>query len=89
MLDANGDGISDAADVAYLNDGAMTYLGERLTEANGDLVIDAADLADVNLDGVINARTLSPTITMHSPMTMKCSTRTSSPATAAAMKTLR
>ena len=56
MLDANGDGLSDAADVAYLNDGAMTYLGHRLTDANGDLVIDAADLADVNLDGVINAK---------------------------------
>ena len=54
MLDANGDGVSNAADVAYLNDGALTFLGKRLTDANGDSTIDAADLADVNLDGVIN-----------------------------------
>ena len=48
MLDANGDGVSDAADV--------TALGTLLTDANGDTVIDALDLADVNLDGTINAK---------------------------------
>lgn len=46
LLDANGDGVSNAADVALL--------GGRLTDANGDSVIDELDLADVNLDGVID-----------------------------------
>ncbi|MFM2100211.1 MAG: hypothetical protein RLZZ366_1750 [Pseudomonadota bacterium] len=50
VLDANGDGVSDAADVAYL--------GARLTDANGDTFINEADLADVNLDGVIDAKDL-------------------------------
>ena len=53
MLDANGDGLSNAADVAHL-----TLIGRPLTDANGDSVIDALDLADVNLDGVINATDL-------------------------------
>jgi len=49
-LDANGDGVADAADV--------TALGSTLTDANGDSVIDELDLADVNLDGVINGKDL-------------------------------
>jgi len=53
MLDANRDGLSNAADVAHL-----TLLGTPLTDANGDSVIDALDLADVNLDGVIDAKDL-------------------------------
>ena len=50
VLDANGDGVSNAADV--------TFLGAQLTDANGDTVIDVADLADVNLDGVIDDKDL-------------------------------
>lgn len=50
VLDANGDGVSDAADVAFL--------GVRLTDANVDGAVDVLDLADVNLDGVINAKDL-------------------------------
>lgn len=46
MRDANGDGASDAADVAAL--------AGVLTDANNDGMIDVADLADVNLDGVID-----------------------------------
>jgi Ca2+-binding RTX toxin-like protein len=50
ILDANGDGTSDAADVAFL--------GTRLSDANGDGAIDVLDLADVNLNGVIDAQDL-------------------------------
>ncbi|MBU2359366.1 MAG: hypothetical protein KKB02_10615, partial [Alphaproteobacteria bacterium] len=59
MIDANGDGVSDAADV--------TLLAGRLTDVTGDGVIDVADLADVNLDGVIDAADL--VADDHNPLT--------------------
>jgi Ca2+-binding RTX toxin-like protein len=56
VLDANGDGVSNAADVAFLTD--VTLPGIRLTDANGDGSIDTLDLADVNLDGTIDGKDL-------------------------------
>jgi Ca2+-binding RTX toxin-like protein len=49
LLDYNGDGVSDQADV----DAAV--LANVLIDANNDGFINTLDLADVNLDGVINA----------------------------------
>ena len=53
MLDANRDGLSNAADVAPL-----ILLDTPLTDADNDGDIDADDLQDVNLDGVIDAKDL-------------------------------
>ncbi|MCI9882991.1 hypothetical protein MTL_23545, partial [Methylobacterium goesingense] len=51
MLDFNGDGVSDEADLVA---------GEgRIVDVDGDDVITLDDLRDVNLDGVINARDLT------------------------------
>ncbi|NII57248.1 peroxidase family protein [Sphingomonas aerolata] len=50
MLDFNGDGVSDEADL-------VAGLG-RIVDVDGDEVITLDDLRDVNLDGVINARDL-------------------------------
>ena len=50
LLDANGDGVINAADV--------TAAGARLKDANHDGTIDVRDLADVNLDGTIDGKDL-------------------------------